>query len=193
MSRCEALRLHAGFASFSAALLCACVSSSGASHAPAAGVPHAPAAGASYDWHGLILVPFGTLLKDTPLALHEVLLFQDAAHVAGYEGGDCYAVDGAPPPFFAGRRPDDYLLCFVHDRLTRIEASVRLPAESAEPVFAAACAQWQSGGTPVARTTVNCDGREGATGFSARLGADGAQDPAQSTMTIRLFNVPAEL
>ena len=199
MSRCEALRLRAGFASLSVAVLYACVSSTGS--------PHAPAADASYDWHGLILAPFGTLLKDSPLALHEVLLFHDAAQGAGgNEDGDCYAIDGAPPPVFAGRRSDDYMMCFDHDRLQRIEASVRLPADGAAAVFAAACAQWLNGSAPEARaitTTDHCDGQEGATGFSARLGADPAQStPAQSTpaqsapaqsaltMTISLFRVP---
>ena len=32
---------------------------------------------ASYDWHGLVLAPFGTLLKESPIALHEVLLFHE--------------------------------------------------------------------------------------------------------------------
>ena len=88
-------------------------------------------------------MPFGTLFKDSPLALHEVLLFQDVAQAGGDTANqDCYAIDGAPPPF-VGRRPDEYLLCFSHDRLIRVDASVRLPAASAGALFAAACAQWR--------------------------------------------------
>ena len=37
----------------------------------------------------------------------------------------------APPPQLARTPPDEYMLCFVHDRLDRIEASVRLPADGA--------------------------------------------------------------
>src|ERR1700732_3251517 len=40
---------------------------------------HEPA-DASYDWHGLLIAPFGSVLKDIPAALHEVLLFRDEAH-----------------------------------------------------------------------------------------------------------------
>ena len=125
MSRCIGPRLSTGFAASSLAALCAC-----------AAAPQAPQAivRTSYDWHGLLLVPFGTLLKDSPLALHEVLLFHDAARLgSGNEDGDCYGID-APPPQFAGRRPEDYRLCFDHDRLSRIEAFVQLPADGAGPV-----------------------------------------------------------
>src|ERR1700687_4956972 len=80
------------------AALCACVSTT---------VPrHAPAYEDAYDWHPLVLVPLGTLLKDSPLARHEVLLFQDTAAGGGdAPRQDCYAPAGAPPPF-VGRRPD---------------------------------------------------------------------------------------
>ncbi len=148
-------------------------------------VPHAPPRDAAYDWHGLMLMPFGTLFKDSPLALHEVLLFQDAAQAGGEaEHQDCYAIAGAPPSF-AGRRPDEYSLCFSHDRLIRIDASVRLPAESAGPRFAAACAQWRGTPVPAGQTPDSCEGRDGMTGFSARLAPGPA--PAAATLSISLF------
>jgi hypothetical protein len=150
--------------------------------------PHAPASETAYDWRGLMIMPFGTLLKDSPLALHEVLLFQDTAQ----EGGDvphrdCYAPAGEPP-LFVGRRPDDYLLCFSDDRLARVDASARLPGDSAGEVFAAACAQWR--GTRVAggQTLDSCEGRDGMTRFSAHLiakPAPGASAPAY--LSISLF------
>jgi len=34
-------------------------------------------ANAAFDWHSLVVAPFGTLLKDSPLRLHEVLLFHE--------------------------------------------------------------------------------------------------------------------
>ena len=39
-------------------------------------------ADASYDWHGLLIAPFGSMLKEVPMTLHEVLLFRDEAHGA---------------------------------------------------------------------------------------------------------------
>jgi len=153
--------------------------------------PQAPPAEASYDWHELVLLPFGTLLKDSPLALHEVLVFH-AAHRGDNGDGDCYAIDGAAPPRFAGRRTDDYLLCFVRDRLNRIDATLRLPAQDAGPIFAAACSQWQKNGASAARIDADlCEGRDGAVSFSARLdGEAGQSSPAQASpaqsLTLRI-------
>jgi hypothetical protein len=165
-----------------AAAPCACISPS----VP----PYAPPPDAAYDWHGLMIMPFGTVLKDSPLALHEVLLFQDAAQGGGDAlHQDCYAIAGAPPPF-VGRRPDEYLLCFNHDRLIRIEASVRLPTQSAGPLFAAACAQWRGTRAPAEQTPDSCEGRDGMTGFSARLAAEpepATSAPAAATLSISLF------
>ena len=35
--------------------------------------PAPPPLDASYDWHVLLIAPFGSLLKDIPATLHEVL------------------------------------------------------------------------------------------------------------------------
>jgi len=92
------------------------------------------------DWHGLVLAPFGSVLKDVPAPLHEVLLFRDDAPGAAVDA-ECYSTDSAAPPLL-GRMPDDYLICFNHDRLSRIEASVHLTAAEAPDVFAQACGAW---------------------------------------------------
>jgi hypothetical protein len=155
----------------SAALLATLV----ACHAPSPRVaapdrmPPPPAAheplDASYDWHGLLIVPFGSVLKDIPVALHEVLLFRD--EVRGATAADdpadapaadaeCYAAD-APAPRFVGRMPDEYLLCFRQGRLSRIQASVRLTAAEAPDIFAAACAGWSKNVAP-ATTGVEAPG-----------------------------------
>jgi hypothetical protein len=188
-----ALRLRTGIAYSSLAALAACVSPTLPPH-PTPAAPPQPARAspsdapdASYDWRRLVIVPFGTLLKEIPLSLHEVLLFRDAAHgIDGKEETDCYAIDGTPPQF-VGRRPDEYLLCFENDRLTRIEASARLAADSAGTVFAAACAHWLANSTPAAADSDSCEGRDGATEFRARLGGE----PAQSSpvLSISVFNV----
>jgi hypothetical protein len=149
--------------------------------------PPAPPPETAYDWRGLMIMPFGTLLKDSPLALHEVLLFQDAAQ-AGDDARhrDCYAPAGGPPPFF-GRRPEEYLLCFSHDRLVLVDAAVRLPGQSAAESFAAACAQWR--GTRVSSgQTPGCEGRDGMTRFSAHLAAEPwSGEPAPARLSISLF------
>ncbi len=162
-----------------AAALCACVAA-----------PPAPPVDASYDWHGLMLLPFGTLLKDSPLALHEVLLFQDVSQGGDTSHQDCYAVDGAPPSF-AGRRPDEYLLCFSRDRLMRIDASVRLPAEGAGALFAAACAQWRGSRAPVEQNTSDCEGRDGMIRYRARLAAapePGSPGESAVALSISLYS-----
>jgi hypothetical protein len=103
-----------------------------------------------YDWHGLLIAPFGSVLKDIPVALHEVLLFRDEAHgsAAADEAAadaECYA---APAPRFVGRTPNEYLLCFKQDRLSRVQASLRLTTAEASDVFAAACASWLRNAAP---------------------------------------------
>jgi hypothetical protein len=104
--------------------------------------PEARPLDGSYDWHVLVIAPFGSVLKQIPLSLHEVLLFRDQARGGtAADDAECYASD-APAPRFAGRTPDEYLLCFKDDRLARIQASVRLTAAEAPEVFAAACTRW---------------------------------------------------
>jgi hypothetical protein len=127
----------------------------------------------SYDWHVLLIAPFGSTLKDIPPRLHEVLMFRDEARGATeLNDAECYAPDEATPHFM-GRAPDEYLLCFKQDRLWRIQASVRLDAAQAAEVFAAACAGWlQRAVQSSIPSPAACVGREGATRFSARLGEE---------------------
>src|SRR5271170_7810382 len=58
-------------------------------HAPPP-IPHEPE-DASYDWRVLLIAPFGSVLKEIPLTLHEVLLFRDKAH--GAQADDAAAAD----------------------------------------------------------------------------------------------------
>jgi hypothetical protein len=173
---------------------------------PSAGLsappPRAPAQAppsAAYDWRPLIVVPFGTLLKDMPLALDEVLIFHDAAGTsatggpaagappAGFandaESGDCFSLQGASPPQFLGRRPDPYLLCFEHDRLHRIEASVQLAAGDGARLLDAVCAQWPGGAEDRARTPDSCAGSDGGILLSVRI-APGAESSATLSITL---------
>lgn len=121
---------------------------------------------ASYDWHVLLVVPFGSVLKDVPLTLHEVLLFRDEAQgAAPADELECYAVDGTRPLFVA-RSPSEYLLCFKHDRLTRVEASVRLPADDAARIYADACGLWIKNAQA---TTEECAGLQSGVTFTGRF------------------------
>ena len=156
-----------------------------------------PPVDASYDWHGLLVAPFGSVLKDIPLTLHEVLLFRDEAHgSASVDDAECYAAD-TPPPRFLGQTPQEYLLCFKQDRLARIQASVRLAAAEALEVFATACTGWLKNQTAAATATApgsahgggDCKGRDGAIRFSAR--AEEESDSAETTVSITLDGAPA--
>jgi hypothetical protein len=172
-----------------AALLAASLAMT-ACHAPAQRpVPPAAAPPAvAYDWQVLLVAPFGSVLKDVPLKVHEVLLFRDEAHGDGAHGGapadgmgaeaECYAADAAAPNFL-GRVPEEYLLCFRQDRLSRIQASVRLPLNQAPDVFAAACAQWLKNAAVPAGAV--CEGRDGPIHFSFRLEEGIGQAEAPST------------
>jgi hypothetical protein len=126
---------------------------------------------ASYDWHGLVLMPFGTLLKSSPMALHEVLLFHDESHATSSElGKDCYSVDGKPPRL-VDHDTEEFLLCFSHDRLDRIEASVLMKAGEGPGVLARACSLWLKNPAPPSGGN-SCEGRDGDVAFSAHLGRD---------------------
>jgi hypothetical protein len=165
------------------------------------------------------------VLKDIPVALHEVLLFRDDAHgnaapgnaAPGSAGADaaavdaeCYAAD-APAPRFVGRIPEEYLLCFKQDRLSRIQASVRVPAAQAAEVFAAACTGWLKNaastpgaeapgvGTPGVGASAEapsadaCEGRDGAIHFRGRLEEEPgrAETPQpESVLSITLDSAP---
>jgi hypothetical protein len=159
-------------------MLCACAAS-----APKPAAPPAPAAApldASYDWHVLVVAPFGSVLKDVPMTLHEVLLFRDEGErAAPADELECYAVDGARPRFVA-RSLSEYLLCFKHDRLSRIEATVRLPADQAARIFADACGLWMKNAQT---TTEGCAGSEGATTFAGHFESE-ADESAQLTIQL---------
>ena len=123
---------------------------------------------ASYDWHVLVLEPFGVLFKESPLPLHEVLLFHDETSRADSDNKDCYSIEGTPPRFL-GERPDHYLLCFDHDRLSRVDAAVRLAVDEAPQVFARGCALWLKDTAATMGSRTACEGRDGTVAFSARL------------------------
>jgi len=213
-SRSTALWIALSAAWLATLALAGCHSPSSRATAPEHAPPNAQEPeDASYDWHALLVAPFGSVLKEIPLTLHEVLLFKDEAH-AGAKADDaaadaeCYAAD-TPAPRFVGRTPDEYVLCFTQDRLSRIQASVRLPTAEAPGVFAAACARWLKNAVATGRTeppnagapgaTVQsagvCVGRDGPVRFSGRLGeelgvpqADGPA--AETTLSITLDSAP---
>ncbi len=147
---------------------------------PAALPPAPPPLDASYDWHVLLVAPFGSVLKDVPLTLHEVLLFRDEARSASAADElECYAVDGARPRFIA-RAPSEYLLCFKQDRLSRVEATVRLPTDEAAQIFADACGLWLKSG----EATDACAGSDGGIAYIGHL--DSEPDGSETQMSVQL-------
>ena len=173
-------RLHARWAVPAAAALMAvaCATPKPQIAAP----PTPPPLDASYDWHVLVVAPFGSVLKDIPLTVHEVLLFRDQAPGEGAaDDSECYALNGTGPRFMA-RSPSLYLLCFKHGRLARIEASVRLPEKEAEQIFTDACALWTK--DTRAPNAESCEGSDGGTAFAARI--ERAADGTDPQLTIQL-------
>jgi hypothetical protein len=148
---------------------------------PPALAPPPPPLEASYDWHVLLIAAFGSALKDVPATLHEVLLFHDEARgAAPADELECYAVDSKPPRFIA-RAPAEYLLCFKQDRLSRIEATVRLPAEEAVKIFADACGLWAKNGQAAAE---GCAGSDRGIEFTGHL--DSEPTGSATAMTVQL-------
>jgi hypothetical protein len=156
---------------------------------------------ASYDWHGLLLVPFGSGLTEISFPLHEVLLFRDASHPAQADDAECYAMERTAPRFVA-RTPSEYMLCFKHDRLARVQATVNLPRAEAEQILNDACGLWHRNGgagqpgagqpaeptagesAPRAASPGDCDGRDGGIAYVGRLDQEADQGDAALTVTL---------
>jgi hypothetical protein len=172
------------------ALLGGCASPSKPTSQPAAAPPAIPAV--SYDWHPLLIAPLGTWFRDMPVPLSEVLQFHEAGESGRAE--ECFKPKDTSPPAFLGRAPDDYLLCFTKDRLSRVEAAVHLSSDQAAALFAAACADWQKNGQPGASSADSCSGRADDVEFSGKLvdavearadpGTSEAPPPAVSAPTV---------
>ncbi len=182
--------LAAAAAACAAALLTACASPNSGEKLPSRGSAAGPPAAPTDDWHALMVLPFGTLLRDVPYPLDEVVVFHDSASAAaGREEHECYTPRGTAPPRLFGHPVEEYSLCFSADRLNRIEASVSLPAESASAQFAAACAKWQRSGTPGISASDRCENRDGATELDARLTVSEAS--ARPAVSIALIDQTA--
>jgi hypothetical protein len=182
--------LHARWAMPAAAvwMLAACAASK---HEIAPPPAKPPPPDASYDWHVLLIAPFGSVLKDIPLALHEVLVFRDEAQSASpADYPECYAANGAAPRFMT-HSPSSYLLCFNHGRLSRIEATVRLPQNESAQIVADACALWTknaqaptSAGSEGSEGSAACEGADGGIAFAAHI--EDAPNEEDTQLTVQL-------
>ena len=106
-------------------------------------------------------------------------MFRDQQSAVPADQLECYAVDGRRPSFIA-RVPSEYLLCFKHDRLSRIEATVRLPGDEAARIFADACGLWMKKSSAA---TEECAGSEGGIAFAGHF----ENEPDESAqLTIQL-------
>lgn len=147
-----------------------------------------PAIDASYDWHVLLIAPFGSVLKDIPLALHEVLVFRDEEHSASpADDPECYAANGAAPHFMT-HSPSSYLLCFNHGKLSRIEATVRLPQNESAQIVADACALWtknaQAPSAAASDGAAACEGADGGIAFAAHIEREPNEEDTQLTVQL---------
>jgi hypothetical protein len=156
--------------------------------------PAAAAEDASYDWHGLVTVPFGTAFAALYEGLHEVLQFRDATQGGAtntaqdaLEGDECYR-SNAPGPRFVGQVTTDYLWCFLHDHLERIAAVVRLPSADVPAVFERYCTRWLEHADDAERAATHCTGRDGALVFSARL--QGTGPDSTTDLAIVVYEAP---
>jgi hypothetical protein len=168
--------------------------------------PPPPPLDASYDWHVLLIAPFGSVLKDIPLAVHEVLVFRDEAHGESPAGDpECYAVSGIGPRFLT-RSPSSYLLCFNRGKLSRIEATVRLPENGSAQIVADACALWtknahapntaasagpeRSEGSKDSKDSKDpkdpaaCEGADGGIAFAAHIEREPNEEDTQLTIQL---------
>ena len=187
--------LHARWAVPAAAawMLAACAASKHEVAPPTPSPP--PPLDASYDWHVLLIAPFGSVLKDIPMSVHEVLLFRDEEHSASpADDAECYALPMGSGPRFIARSPSLYLLCFKHGRLARIEASVRLPERvCSEQIFTDACALWTKNAyagaeaSDSAKASDNaeaCGGADGGIAFGAHIEQEPNEEDIQLIMQL---------
>jgi hypothetical protein len=107
--------------------------------------------------------------------LHEILYFQDAHPAADPpEPGeralttDCYRPNG-PLPKILNHVTEDYVLCFRHDRLARVEADLNLPAETAGALARRLCDAWLQGSLAGIRSEAACSDRGSDAAFRVRL------------------------
>ncbi len=138
-------------------------------------------ADSSSDWRRLPLAPFGSLLQDLQVPLHEVLMFGELANQ------ECYGLDSPQGPFL-GRPIEAYLVCFVKGRLDRVEVTVSLPTADATADFSRYCDAWQAGTVALnPRTDASCSGTvtQGAS-FSAALVQPPADAEPQSAVGLSI-------
>lgn len=124
------------------------------------------------DWRSLLPVPFGSTVSQVPFALKEVLLFQGENRNANDpDEAECYSKSGVPLTF-RGIQADDYVLCFVHDRLFRVETVLRLPKDVPADTFSHWCDEWLNGLSGVDRNADHCEGRDNDTTLLAGMTYD---------------------
>lgn len=173
-------------ASVSSAWLGGCAEAPGRGTEASGAASAVPAPSAvSHDFSELVVAPFGTAFKDISVPLTEVLVFHQADEASARGDGDCFRPNVAVS--FLGRTTTDHLLCFNHDRLQKIEATVAMPAAEAPALFAAACADWQRGAAATVTEPDACEGRQHDIAFSARRTQ--GPDPDAATVSITLVSV----
>ena len=141
------------------------------------------------DWRRIPTAPLGTTLAALYSGLHEILYFQAAQQAADSpdagEGAaaDCYRSNG-PSPRVLNHGSDDYVLCFEHDRLARVEAVLRLPTDEARELTQRLCDAWLRDGISGTRSEDSCAARAGDAAFRLRWAAVDGDTGTALTITV---------
>ncbi len=138
------------------------------------------------DWRRLPIAPFGSLLQDLQVPVHEVLMFGELA------SQECYGLD-APQGQFVGRQIDAYLLCFAKGRLDRVEVTVNLSVADAAADFSRYCDGWlQDRVEGSGRTGTRCSGTapQGESFSASLLESDEAAPQSTVPLSIVVADTP---
>jgi hypothetical protein len=155
--------------------------------APSAAVP---------DWREIPVAPLGTELAALYSGLHEILYFRAAEPAGADPAGeppdpgesaiarDCYRANG-PVPRVLEHASRDYVLCFTHDRLARVEVVLSLPAAEARTLGQRFCDAWMPDSIATARSENSCGGRSGDAAF--RLRWRGSESESGAALSIVVY------
>ncbi len=164
---------------------------------PAAADSAAAGSPAHGHWRSLVPAPFGSRVAQVPFPMNEVLLFHrgpgDAPARADAEDQECFSNAGSPLEF-RGAHVEDYVVCFFQERLFRVEAALRLPADAPADSAQRWCTDWREGTQPLpvakaaSTNSAVCAGVQGGTAFSASVSAD---DQPGQVITVAVYDMAA--
>lgn len=173
---------------------------------------------AAADWRDLLVAPFGSARKDIHRAMHETFLFDavpgasmtsadnKSPEPAGVEASsnlaatdeECFSLSRDLPQMFR-IAPDSYVLCFYHDHLVRVEASLPVASLKVASVWEEICSRVAKlNPETLAEISHTCEGRHASVIFRAAwpdaslpndASAPNAMPPSSAAPQIMLLSV----